>query len=290
LVAAEIVRIKSRAQLWRSFLSPILGKKTAKAGMVIIAFFVGLMFIGPYFVPYSPYASTGAPNSPPSFSHVFGTDFQGRDVLSEVISGAYSSMAVGFAGGSGAVILGLLMGVIAGYFSRLEGLLTGLADVILTFPALPLMVLLGSLYPPTDVLITGIMVIVLWPAIARSIRSQVLSLKKMPFVDAARTSGMGNWRIIWNIIIPEVIPIAIAYFVLTVAAAIVLISALQFLGIGNPEVVSWGSMLYWAQQFAFYNGDWWWIAAPGIAITVVATGFAMIGFSFEEISNPRLRV
>ena len=89
---------------------------------------------------------------------------------------------------------------------------------------------------------------------------------------------------------PEVAPIAIAYFVLTVATGIVLVSALQFLGVGNPDLISWGSMLYWAQQFAFYYGDWWWILAPGLSISLVATGFALIGFSLEEVANPRLRV
>lgn len=283
---APISSSKSR----RSILRPLLEKKSATAGVVIISFFLIITFIGPYFVPYSPYDVTGNPHTPPSFAHFFGTDYLGRDVLSEVVVGAYPSMVAGIAGALGAVLIGLLVGVFAGYFNRLEAALTGVADVILTFPALPLMVLLGSLYPPTDLLITGIIVIVLWPAIARSIRSQVLSVKKMPFIDAAKESGMSDWRIIRTIIIPEVAPIAIAYFVLTVAAAIVLISALQFLGVGNPDIVSWGSMLFWAQQFAFYNGDWWWIAAPGVAITLVATGFALIGFSFEEITNPRLRV
>jgi peptide/nickel transport system permease protein len=100
---------------------------------------------------------------------------------------------------------------------------------------------------------------------------------------------MSNFQIIARIIIPEIASLAIAYFVLTVAAAIVLVTALQFLGVGNPNIVSWGSMLYWAQQFAFYAGDWWWIIAPGAAISVVAMAFALVGFSIEEVMNPRLR-
>ena len=100
---------------------------------------------------------------------------------------------------------------------------------------------------------------------------------------------MSDFQIIRKIMIPEVTSLAIAYFVLTVSAAVVLVTALQFLGVGNPTEVSWGSMLYWAQQFAFYAGDWWWILAPGVSITLVALAFALIGFSVEEVMNPRLR-
>jgi ABC-type dipeptide/oligopeptide/nickel transport system permease subunit len=214
----------------------------------------------------------------------------GHDILSQVIYGAYPSMIPGVVAALGAVALGFVVGLIAGYFGRLEGLLTGLMDVMITFPALPLMLLIGEMFVPSNALITAILIVVLWPPIARSIRSQVLSLKRRLFVQAARTSGMGDLEIVGRIITPEVISIAFAYFVLTVATAIVLITALQFLGVGNPTQVSWGSILYWAQQFAFYSGDWWWVLAPGILITLVALGFALIGFSVEEVMNPRLKV
>ncbi len=247
------------------------------------------MIIGPYLTPYGPTQTSASINTSPNYSHPLGTDYLGHDVLTQVIYGAYPSMLVGILAASGAVTIGLLAGVTAGYFVRLEGLLTGTADVVLTFPPLPLMVLLGSLYPATTSLITLILIVVLWPVSARAIRSQVLSLRERPYVDAARTSGMSDLEIIRRIIIPEIASLAIAYFVLTVAAAIVLVTALQFLGVGNPNIVSWGSMLYWAQQFAFYAGDWWWILAPGLSITVVATAFALLGFSVEETMNPRLR-
>jgi peptide/nickel transport system permease protein len=206
-----------------------------------------------------------------------------------MIYGAYPSMIVGLVASIGAVVIGLMIGVLAGYFNRLEGFLTGTADVILTFPPLPLLILFGSLFPVSNAFIILILTIVLWPSIARAIRSQVLSIKAKPYIESARISGMKDGEIIWRTIIPEVSPIAIAYFVLTVALSIVLVTALEFLGVGNPNNVSWGSILYWAQQFAFYRGDWWWILAPGLTITSVAMGFALIGFSIEEVMNPRLR-
>jgi peptide/nickel transport system permease protein len=263
--------------------------RAAKTGGIIILAFIVLLLLGPYLTPYNPYASGPAINSPPSYAHPLGTDYLGHDILSQVIYGAYPSMLAGILAAVGAVIVGTLVGVLAGYFRKLEGVLTGSADVILTFPPLPLMVLLGSIYPATTTLITIILIVVLWPVVARSIRSQVLSLKERPFVQSSKTSGMNDFEIIRRVIFPDIMSLAMAYFVLMVAAAIVLTTALEFLGIGNPDVVSWGSMLYWAQQFAFYAGDWWWILAPGLSITLVATGFALLGFSVEEIMNPRLR-
>jgi len=267
----------------------IQSKKSAKIGGGILVAFMVLILAGTFLVPYSPSAISSDHDSPPSLAHPFGTDFEGHDLLSQVVWGSYPSLFVGIMAALGATVIGLVVGVMAGFFERLEGLLSGVADVILTFPPLPLMILLGSMLPATDLLITIILIIVLWPVIARAIRSQVLSLKQKPFVETARVSGMSNFELISKVIIPEVVPLAIAYFVLTVSAAIVFVTALQFLGVGSPNEISWGSILYWAQQFGFYSGDWWWILAPGLSVTIIATAFALLGFSAEEVMNPRLR-
>jgi peptide/nickel transport system permease protein len=282
-----VTHLPSRKSLLSQFLVPF-ERRSAKVGAAILVVFFILILIGPFLVPYSPNVASGKANAPPSLDHPFGTDFLGKDVLSEVIYGAYPSMLVGIAAALGATLVGLIAGVMAGYFNRLEGWLTGTTDIVMTFPPIPFMVLLGSIYYPSQALIVLILVVVLWPPIARSIRSQIMTVKKLPYVDAARTSGMKDRQIIMGIMLPEVTAIAVAYFVLVVAAAIVLVAALEFIGVGHPDVVSWGSMLYWAQSFAFYNGDWWWILAPGVSITLVATGFALIGFSIEEVMNPRL--
>jgi peptide/nickel transport system permease protein len=271
-------------------LSSLFRKKTAKiGGIIIIAFFI-FIIAGTFLDPYSPYSYSSSINASPSSTHPFGTDNQGHDILSEVIFGAYPSMILGVSAAVGSVILGLAVGLFAGYYDKLEGLLTGTGDVILTFPPFPLMILIGSVYPVTLVTEPLIIILVLWPAVARPIRSQVLSLRQRPFVEAARTSGMKDNEVILKIMLPQVFSIAFAYFVLNVAASIVLVTSLEFLGVGNPDIVSWGTMLYFAQQFAFYLGDWWWIAAPGLSIAIVAASFALIGFSAEEVMNPRLRV
>jgi len=261
----------------------------AKVGSgIVLAIFV-LVLVGPFFIPYGPYDTSSVIDSPPTLAHPFGTDYLGHDIMSQIAWGGDSSLLVGIASALGAALLGLLVGVVSGYYDRLQPLLDGGADIILTFPSLPLLILFGSMFPVTDLLITGILVFVLWPPISRSIRAQVMSVKSRPYIESAKVSGMTNREILTRLVIPEVGPIAIAYFVLTVAAAVVIVTVLQFLGVGNPDIVSWGSILYWSQQFAFYRGDWWWILAPGLIITLLALGFALIGFSVEEIMNPRLR-
>jgi peptide/nickel transport system permease protein len=275
----------------RSLYSKIFKAKSAKAGGLIIAIVFLFVLLGPYFVNHSPYATNFAQqNKPPSFSYPFGTDYQGRDILSQVIYGAYPSLLVGLVAAVGAVILGFLVGVLAGYYGKLEGPLSGATDVVMTFPNLPLLVVIGTLFLVSDQLIIGALVLVLWAPAARAVRAQVQTSKKLGYVEAAKMGGLSDWQIVWQVIVPEVAAIAVAYFILLVSVAIILVTSLEFLGVGNPNIVSWGSILYWAQRYGFLVGDWWWVLAPGLSITLVATGFALIGFSFEEILNPRLRV
>jgi ABC-type dipeptide/oligopeptide/nickel transport system permease subunit len=264
-------------------------KRAAKVGLAIVLVFVALMLVGPFISPYSPYATSSAVDSPPSLAHPFGTDYQGKDILSQLVWGSYASMFVGVAAAVGAVAIGSVVGLLAGYFSRAEGVLTGVTDIVMIFPAVPLLVLLGTLRPADNLYLIVILSVVLWPPVARSVRSQVLSIKSLPYVELAKMSGMSDAEVIVKVIIPAVGAIIFAYFVLTVAASIVLVMGLEYLGVGNPDVVSWGSMIYWSQQFGFYSGDWWWVLAPGVAISLLTVGFALMGYSFEEVMNPRLR-
>lgn len=276
-----------RESAWRT----LVRRKSARAGLAIVGAILLLMVVGPFAVPYGPYqVNYNIINSPPSWSHLLGTDYHGVDVLSQLVWGAQLSLLVGVGGALLAVAIGSVIGIFAGYFGALEALLTGFTDVIMIFPAVPLIVLLGTLRPVNDPYLITILGVVLWPPVARSIRSQVLSVKHRPYVEVAKLSGMRDIEIVYRVIFPAVAAIIFAYFVLTVAACVVLVTGLEFLGVGNPDVVSWGSMIYWAQQFGFYAGAWWWIVTPGAIITLFTIGLALIGYSVEEVMNPRLRV
>jgi ABC-type dipeptide/oligopeptide/nickel transport system permease subunit len=220
---------------------------------------------------------------------LFGTDFQGRDVLSEIVWGAYPSLSISIYAALGATLLGFFAGILSGYYQKLYPTVGGATDVVMAIPLFPLLILLGLILIANSSLIGVVLIAVLWAPVARSVRSQVLSVKKLAFVESAKTSGLSDLQVVFKIIVYEVAPLAVAYFITNVSLNIVLVTALQFIGMGNPLLVSWGTILYWAQQYGFNAGDWWWIFFPGLIITLTTTGFGLIGFSIEEIANPRLR-
>ncbi len=278
------------SKVLRSYYRKIFRKKAPKIGAILIGAILLFVLIAALVSPYSANAPSGKPDSPPNASHLFGTDYLGNDLLTQVAWGAIPSLLVGVGAAILAIIFGLTVGVFGGYFRKLESVLAGSTDVMLTFPSLVLLLIIGSLVVVNDTVIMSALVLVLWATIARGIRAQVASLKQRPYVEAAKVGGLSDRKVIGQIIIPEIIPIAVAYFIISLSTAIILVTALEFLGVGNPQEVSWGSILFYAQQYGFYQGDWWWVLAPGLAVTFVSAGFALIGFSFEEIMNPRLRV
>jgi peptide/nickel transport system permease protein len=270
-------------------LPKIIRSKSSKFGSAIIIVIFGFILLGPFFITTSPTKIAGPPNSPPSLAHPFGTDYAGHDVMSQVVFGAYPTLIWGIVAAIGATILGFVAGLFGGYYKRLEPIISSATDVVLSFPSLVLLITVGAIFQATDELIAVILILILWATEARAIRAQVSSVKNFVYVNAARTSGLSDWQIVWRIIAPEIGAIAIAYFVLIVSVSIVLAAGVEFLGVGNLYEVSWGTMLYYAQQYGFFAGDWWWVLAPGLLLGLTATGFALIGFSFEEILNPRLR-
>jgi peptide/nickel transport system permease protein len=274
---------------WQSISSEFLAKKSSKVGAGILIALLLLIFVGPFAIPYGPYAENFIPNAAPTFAHPFGTDSFGHDMLSQIVWGAYPSLIVALVASFGSVVIGFVFGIFAGYYSKMDGPLSGTTDIVLTLPLLPVMVLIASLWPATNALIAGMLTLFLWPPVSRAVRAQVLAVKQFPYVETARISGLSNLNIVRRVIVPEVGSIAIAYMILNLSIGIVLVTALEFLGVGDPNIVSWGSILYWAQNNAFLAGDWWWIIEPGLMISLVATGLALIGFSLEEIMNPRLR-
>ncbi len=267
-----------------------LARKPTLFGLGIIVAMLVFVFLGPYFIHYQPLSRTGPPNSPPSVAHIFGTDYGGHDIASQVIYGAYPTLIVGLVAASVATLLGYFAGLFGGYYSRLQAPIYGITDVILCIPGLVLLVLIGSMFVSSDIFVTIALILILWPSVARAVRAQIASVKKMAYIEATKTSGFSDSDVLWRIVAPEVGSIAFAYFVFNVSIAIVIVTALEFLGVGNVGEVSWGSTLYFAQTYGFFTGDWWWVLAPGMMIALTSTAFALIGFSVEEIMNPRLRI
>jgi len=277
---------KSGAGLWREYARNRIGV----IGLALLVLFSLMAVVGPFVAPYDPTASSAALLQPPSTLHPLGTNEVGQDILSQVLYGAQASLIVGFAAAAISALMGSLVGLVAGYYEGYAGdLLMRLTDVFLVLPALPLMVVLGAILGPTLFSIVIAIGLVGWTGTARLVRSQTLSVKQLAFVESSKASGARDYYIIFSHIVPNVIPVIFAQTVLVIANSILSAAVLTFLGLGNPSTITWGQML----EFAFTSGAvtsaWWYVMSPGLCIMFVVLSFSLVGYSLDEMFNPRTR-
>jgi peptide/nickel transport system permease protein len=266
--------------------------KYGLTGLIILSGFIFIALLGPYIAPYSPSDTfIGEPFAPPSPKFLLGTDELGRDILSLLIYGTWTSMVVGVLASLLTVIIGTFVGIYAGYYGGIvQSILMRLTDFFLILPALPLMIVLAALLGPSIWNIILVISIVSWPITARVIMSQTLSVKESSYVEASKALGGSDTYIIFRHILPNVTPLIFAYVILNIAGAVLAEAGLSFLGLGDPSHISWGMMLYYADQFgALVGGVWWYILPPGLAISLLVLSFMMIGYALDEIINPRIR-
>jgi peptide/nickel transport system permease protein len=234
---------------------------------------------------------------PPDSVNWFGTDWFGHDLFSQMAYGTRVSLFVGVFATLISAVIGTMIGLLSGYYTRVIGeFLERVIDFFLVIPYLPLMIVLVAVFEATEIPIPILWIVIFaigvtgWSGTARIIRSQVLTVKERQFIDRARTIGAGDMRIMVRHIMPNVFPLVFANVVLTVAGAVLAEVTLDFLGLGDITTISWGMMLHFAlSNSAMYRGAWWWLIPPGVAIILLVMGFTLIGYSVEEVSNPRLR-
>jgi len=271
-----------------------LPQLNAKAitGLSIILFFILVALLAPIIAPGDPAADSFMPNLSPSTGHLFGTTAFGQDVFSQVIWGARGSLLVSFLAGGISTFIAVMVGVTSGFLlGWTDRILSFITNVFLVIPGLPLLIVLSSYLPSKGEWVI-ILVISLtgWAYSARTLRSQVLSLRERDFVLHASLVGQRWWRIVFGEILPNMASLVVSGLLFSIIGALLTVTSLDFLGIGNISSVSWGTMLYWAQNnAALLNGLWWWFVPPGIAITIFGGGLALLNFSLDEITNPRLR-
>ncbi len=264
--------------------------RLALLGVTLFATFALAALFAPVLMPHDPWQHF-QPFMEPTRLHLLGTDDVGRDVFSELIIGTRVSLSVGILAGLLAVSLGTLVGLLSGFRrGALDELLMGLTDVVLVIPALPLVILVSVYLGPGmwhTVLVIGL---VFWPSTARVIRSQALSIRQSGYVESARALGAGDVWIMRRHVLPNVLPLILAKFVLTVAAAMLMEASLSFLGLGDPTAKSWGMMLHYAfARGGFIREMWWWYLPPGFCIGLCILALTLISFGIEEGSDPRLR-
>ncbi len=224
--------------------------------------------------------------------YLFGTDYEGHDIWTWLVYGSRTSLIVGLTAAFISVIAGTFIGIISGFYGGWTDIvIMRLVDIILTLPGIVIMLLMAAVMGPSIWNIVIIISVLGWAAIARVIRAVTLSLKNRPFMDAARVAGASNARLMVYHIFPNVVPLTFLYMTFGVAGAILSEAALSFLGLGDPNAISWGMMLQFLRMYGQVTNPnaWGWLLMPGIFITLISLSFYLVGRAFDEIVNPRLR-
>ncbi|HXI55811.1 MAG TPA: ABC transporter permease [Polyangia bacterium] len=267
----------------------LLANRKALVGLCILALFGGLALIGPALVG-DPSDFVAVPLLPPSAAHWFGTTGQGQDVFAQTVAGARGTLAVAFLVGLTVLLLGALVGTVAGYFGGwIDEGLGLLVNLFLLIPGLPLAVVIAAYLPAGPGTITLVLVLTGWAWTARVIRASALSLRQADFVSAAMVSGESHLRVILFEILPNMLPLLASSFIAAVTYAIGAEVGLEFLGLGDLERVSWGTNLYWASNdVALPSGSWWTFVPTGVAIALVGFALALLNNGLDQFGNPQL--
>ncbi|MBO0841327.1 MAG: ABC transporter permease, partial [Sciscionella sp.] len=269
------------------------------AGIAIFVIFALTALIGPAIVanglgldPHTLYSTDAL--APPSAAHPLGTSVIGEDVLAQLVTGSRASLLVALVAAAVSTGIAVLVGVTGAYLGGLvDAGLTALTNVALVIPGLPLLIVVGSYVRGHGgwLLVALIIGLTSWPWGARAKRAQTLSLRERDFVTAAELTGESRWRVITHELIPNLAPLIGSSFLTAIILSLFADASLAYIGVGNINTLSWGEMLYSAQQSqALAQGAWWWFVPPGACIALVGVGAALLNFGLDEISNPRLRV
>jgi len=272
---------------------PVLRRLFARKVVLLAALMLSLVVIVAAFYPWLSDADPNAINvterlNAPSSSHWAGTDELGRDVLLRIVHGARYSLLIGFVTAAGAVLLGTLMGVLAGFFRRLDAPLMRVVDAMMSFPDILLGIALVSILGVSLWNVMLALVIVYTPRVARVVRAATLVLRELLFVDAARALGVRTPLILWSHILPNLMSPVLVQVTFIFAYAILAEAGLSFLGVGvPPDIPTWGTMI--AGSLEYSDRAFWTILSPGVAIVLTAVSLQMLGDGVRDLLDPKLK-
>lgn len=269
-------------------LARVGGNRGALAGALVLAVIVACALFAPILVPVDPMAPVGRPLLPPGGRFAFGTDMLGRDVLAGIVHGARVSLLIGLLSTAAAVLIGVAMGAVAGYFGGwADEILVRITEFFQTIPSFIFAILLVAIMTPGLGSIVIAIAVVTWPPIARLARSEFMGLRHREFVEAAVLSGVSPVRIIVAEVLPNAASPLIVMSSLMIATAILTESALSFLGLGDPNRVSWGYMIGAARTV--FRQAWWLSVFPGLAIALTVLAINLVGEGLNDALNPHLK-
>lgn len=273
---------------WRRGWARFRQNPLSLVGLVLTAIFFGAAIFAPVLATFGPFQLVGPRLSPPDFVHLMGTDNLGRDIYSGVIYGARTSIEVGFISTAMSLLLGVVVGSVAGYYGGwIDDVAMRVTEFFQVLPRFFLALVIISLFGATLAGTIFVIGLLSWPEIARVIRSEFLTIRDRPFVTAARAYGASDIAIMFREILPNAMASVVVVASLQVPSAVLLEAGISFIGAGDPNVVSWGRMLNGAQEFM--RQAWWTAAFPGIAISLMALGMALLADGINDFFNPRGR-
>jgi len=262
--------------------------RPALVGVGVLLAVAALALLAPALYPHSPFEMVGKPFEPPLASTLLGTDQLGRDVTAAVAHGARVTLLIGLVATFIAILLGVTLGGIAGYFGGwVDTLLMRLTEIFQTIPFFLFAILLVAVLTPSVGSVVFAIAVVSWPPMARLVRGEFLSMRNREFVQACVAMGMGHWRIILRHILPNSLSAIIVTGSLMVATAILIESGLSFLGLTDPNVMSWGFII--GSGRTVLRTAWWVIVMPGIAILLTVMAINLVGEGLNDALNPRLK-
>ncbi|MEZ4620440.1 MAG: ABC transporter permease [Caldilineaceae bacterium] len=262
-------------------------------GILLLLLVTALGTIGPL-VYDTDLAEVGAvePAQPPSADYWLGTEVQGRDILALLILGTPQTLKIGLIAGLVGLSIGIVLGLSSGYLGGfVDSFVRLITDVFMTIPALAILIVVASSIRVLSIEAMALIVASLsWMAPTRAIRAQVLTLRERQYIQMARLSGMNSMEIIFQDILPNLIPYIAATLVLSVSSGILAAIGLEVLGLGPSHLPSLGMLIFWAQFYdAIFRGLWWWILPPIAVLLLIFVGLFLISMGLDQISNPRLR-
>lgn len=282
--AARARFTRSLKEFWMAYSS----QKQAVAGLLILLLVVAVAFLAPYISPYDPNYLGDTLMEAPGRQHLLGTDGMGRDVFSMILHGTRVSLLVGVISALLSGMIGTLVGGISGFFGgTVDAVISEIIDIFLMLPTFFLILIIVAMFGSSMLNVMIVIGLTSWPGNARLMRAQALSLRERTFVIGAKVIGESRGSILFRYIIPNGIFPVIANTTMQVASAILTEAGLSFLGLGDPNVVSWGRLIYDGR--AYLTSAWWISTFAGMAIVVTVMGFYLIGDGLNRVLNPKLR-
>jgi peptide/nickel transport system permease protein len=275
---------------WREAWSVFRRNYAALVGLAILGVVAVTVIAGPYLYPVDPFDIVGAPKMAPGEEPdaLLGTDYLGRDVLAGLVRGGRPTLMVGFFAAMITTLIGITVGALGGYYGgKVDAVLGRVTEFFQVLPALLFAMVLIMLFTPSLVTVTVAIGVVAWTSMARLTRAEFLRIKQLEYVRAARAIASSNSRIIWGVILPNALPPIIVAATLATGSAILFEAGLSFLGLSDPNVMSWGMMI--GSNRNYLREMWWAVTFPGACIFLTVLAISLVGDGLNDAFNPKLR-